>query len=81
MSGFVKNSRGSYLASVRDKHSNESEPMLNHYLFWKQSQAKRKTLREIIENKQNSLAMRDFSSSACSLESFYHAGRFGSATV
>lgn len=49
--------------------------------FVKQSQAKRKTLGEIIENKQNSLAMKDFSSSASSLGSFYHAGRFSSATV
>ncbi len=35
---------------LKDKHSNESEPMLNHYLFWKQSQAKIKTLGEITEN-------------------------------
>lgn len=66
---------------LKDKHSNESEPMLNHYLFWKQSHAKRKTLGEIIENKQNSLATRDFSSSASSPGSFFPVMHFGSATV
>lgn len=79
-SGFVKALIWT-LASVEGQTQYESEPMLNHYLFWKQSQAKRQTLGEMIEKKQNSLATRDFSSSASFPGSFFPVMHFGSATV